>query len=123
MALGRLPPAHLAACGCTQINLIWIGSAAPVPKQDRRHNGGSASVLTDVPVTQRDAHRHATVALTCGGAGHAARSTFFASRGLQHPVPVQRLPGHHDVRHLTTKSNRPCDGHDEPARSEAPAES
>jgi hypothetical protein len=23
MALGRLPPAHLAACGCTQINLIW----------------------------------------------------------------------------------------------------
>ena len=42
MALGRLPPAHLAACGCTQINLIWIGSAAPVPKQDRRHNGGSA---------------------------------------------------------------------------------
>jgi hypothetical protein len=25
----------------TQINLIWIGSAAPVPKQDRRHNGGS----------------------------------------------------------------------------------
>jgi len=42
MALERLPPAHLAACGCTQINLIWIGSAAPVPKQDRRHNGGSA---------------------------------------------------------------------------------
>jgi hypothetical protein len=26
----------------TQINLIWIGSAAPVPKQDRRHNGGTA---------------------------------------------------------------------------------
>jgi len=38
----RLPPAHLAACGCTQINLIWIGTAAPVPKQDRRHNGGSS---------------------------------------------------------------------------------
>jgi len=40
MALGRLPPAHLAACGCTQIGQIWIGSAALVPKQDRRHNGG-----------------------------------------------------------------------------------
>jgi hypothetical protein len=24
MALERLPPAHLAACGCTQINLIWL---------------------------------------------------------------------------------------------------
>jgi hypothetical protein len=43
MALGRLPPAHLAACGCTQIGQIWIGSAALVPKQDRRQNGGSAS--------------------------------------------------------------------------------
>ncbi len=41
MALGRLPPAHLAACGCTQIGQIWIGSAALVPKQDRRQNGGS----------------------------------------------------------------------------------
>ena len=40
MALGRLPPAHLAACGCTQIGQIWIGSAALVPKQDRRQNGG-----------------------------------------------------------------------------------
>jgi hypothetical protein len=38
MALGLLPPAHLAACGCTQIGQIRIGSAVLVPKQDRRHN-------------------------------------------------------------------------------------
>jgi hypothetical protein len=53
MALGQLPPAHLAACGCTQINLIWIGSAAPVPKQDRRYNGGSARVLPDLRFSLR----------------------------------------------------------------------
>jgi hypothetical protein len=47
MALGRLPPAHLAACGCTQIGQIWIGSAALVPKQDRRQNGGTARPAQD----------------------------------------------------------------------------
>ena len=43
----------------------------------------------------------------------------------QSPSPCDRpgTPRYHDVRHLTTKSNRPCDGHNEPARSEAPAES
>jgi hypothetical protein len=44
MALGRLPPAHLAACGCTQIGQIWIGSAALVPKQDRLQSGGYRAV-------------------------------------------------------------------------------
>jgi hypothetical protein len=53
MALGRLPPAHLAACGCTQINLIWIGRAAPVPKQDRRHNGYGSQELWVMPLTVR----------------------------------------------------------------------
>jgi hypothetical protein len=53
MALGRLPPAHLAACGCTQINLIWIGSAVPVPKQDRRHIGGSAHVGREQDISQK----------------------------------------------------------------------
>jgi len=47
MAPGRLPPAHLAACGCTQIGQIRIGSTALVPKQDRRQIGGSARVLHD----------------------------------------------------------------------------
>jgi hypothetical protein len=42
MAPGRLPPAHLAACGCTQIGQIRIGSTALVPKQDRRQIGGFA---------------------------------------------------------------------------------
>lgn len=26
MAIERLPPARLAACGCTQINPIWIAA-------------------------------------------------------------------------------------------------
>ncbi len=54
MALGRLPPAHLAACGCTQVNLIWIGTAAPVPKQDRRHIGGFTRHRPAAVTTLRD---------------------------------------------------------------------
>ena len=54
MALRRLPPAHLAACGCTQIGQIWIGSAALVPKQDRRQNGGYVRGRAKTLVALRD---------------------------------------------------------------------
>jgi hypothetical protein len=54
MAPGRLPPAHLAACGCTQIGQIRIGSTALVPKQDRRQIGGYLRGCDGSSVTFRD---------------------------------------------------------------------